>query len=302
MASSPYQTLGDIREAVIKDAKESTGSTFVALVNRWINEGLEQVVFRKKRDWLDTRYTYQVNAAVEEDCSVVENSVTVTFETGTTFFTGVERQFHSKAYNEVYDVASSTLNVVTLSKPYLGDSSTSATGVVFQPHILLSDDIRQVYQVYHQHDAQPLVELGPQQMRDLQASSGVQLGFAKYYSIFGESSGQRRLVLYPYPEEAYTLYIDVNTFATELTSADDEPQLPIQYRQILYWYGLYKLWLYHRNSEQAANALNNFNSMLARIDGEMRAEIEFPQISNSYVRSRRRTRFKAPFDKRLRED
>jgi hypothetical protein len=300
--SSPYQTLGDIRLAIIKDTKETTSSTFVSLVDRWINEGYEQVAFRKKRDWLDEQFTVQVKAKTEATATVTNNSSTVTFATGTTFPTGVELQFQATGFAEVYDVSSATLNVVTLAKPYLGDSSTAATGTVFQPHIILDADIRHVYQVYHQHNDQPLVDVGPQQMRQLQETSGVQYGKAKYFTIFGQSSGQRRLVIYPYPDEAYTIYIDANVYVPELTSSTDEPLMPIQYRQALYWYGLHKAWMYERNYAQAESALANFNSMLTRMDGEMRAEIEFPQISVSYPRSKSFRRFKPRFDPRLRDD
>lgn len=301
-ANSSYKTLGNIALAIVKDVKETTAATFVSQVYRWINEGYEQVNLRKKRDWLDVQYTYQVNAAVEADCTVTENSTTVTFEVGTVFPTGVELQFNNSGYAEVYEVASATLNVVTLSKPYLGETSTAASGVVYQPHILLDSEIRHVYQAYHQHIDQPLVDVGPQQMRSIQESGKVQLDFARYMSIFGQESGSRRLMLYPYPDEAYTLYLDTNIFPAVLTASTDEPEMPMQYRQCLYWYGLHKAWMYHRNYDQAQAALTNFNSMLTRLDGEMRAEIEFPQITVSYPRSKRLRRMKPAFDTRLRDN
>jgi hypothetical protein len=303
-ASSPYSDLSDIRLAIIKDAKETTSSTFVALVDRWINEGHEQVIMRKKRDWLDKQYTITVNAATEATCTVTSASTTVTFAGGTTFPSSVELEFNNKAYPEVYNVSSTLSNVVTLSSAYKGDSSTAASGVVFQPSVILDSDIRTVYQAYHQHNDQPLIMVGPQQMRMIQEQGGVQLGYAQYCSIFGQSTSTagRRLMLYPYPEESYTIYLDTNIFVPELSSSTDEPAIPLQYRQILYWYGLYKLWMYHRNFDMATAALNTFNSMLTRIDGEMRAEIEFPQISVKYLHGRSRRRFKKPFDPRLRDD
>jgi hypothetical protein len=299
--SSSYKTLSNIRTAIIRDAKETTASNMVTLVDRWINEGNEQVTFRKKRDWLDQQFTVQVNAAVQATCSVTNGSSTVTFTGGTTFPAGVELQFWNRGFEEIYNVASSTLNVVTLDKPYLGTTSTAASGVVYQSSILLDSSIRMLYQAYHQFDARPVQDLGPQQMRALQEGHGVDLDYAKFMTIFGQSSGQRRLIIYPYPSAAYTLYLDANTFVDVLSADADEPLIPIQYRQVLYWFGMYKLWLYHRNSEQAANAYAEFERMLAKMDAEMRAEIEFPQISPSYVRSKWLRRFTPPFDPRLRD-
>jgi hypothetical protein len=301
--NSPYKTLSNIRSAVIKDAKEATSSQIVTLVDRWINEGHEQVTLRKKRDWLDQQFTVQLSAAVQETCSVTENSRTVTFTAGTTFPIGAELQFSSRGFEEIYNVASATLNVITLDKPYLGTSNTASSGVVFQPSILLDASIRMVYSGYHQYQPQPLIDVGPQLMRQIQEAGGIQLNEARYMTIFGQNaSGSRRLKVYPYPLNAYTLYLDVNTFPSVLSADADEPQIPIQYRQILYWYGIYKLWLYQRNADQANVALTNFNSMLARIDGEMRAELDFPRISVSYPRRTPLRQFITPFDTRLRDD
>lgn len=304
MASSPYETLSNIRLAVIKDAKESTSTSMVSLVDRWINEGHEQVTLRKKRDWLDEQFTVQVSAAVSASCSVTNGSTTVTFTGGTTFPSSVELGFYVQGFQEIYNVSSATLNVVTLSNAFLGTTNTAATGVVFQKSILIDDDIRTVYQLYHGFEDSTVTDVGPQQMRSIQESGGPQLGYARYFTLFGQnnSTGARRVLLYPYPDEAYTIYIDANTFVPVLTAATDEPVIPMQYRQILYWYGLYKLWLYHRNETQAANAFNSFKEMLRQIDGEMRSEIEFPQITVAYPKARTFRSFRRPFNPLMRDD
>lgn len=304
MADSPYKTLNDIRSAIIVDCKENSSNlTLVAQVDRWINEGHEAVTMRKKRDWLDTQRTLQVNASVEDTCMVTNGSPTVTFATtSTTFVSGVELQFYNKGYDEVYNVLSFVDNVVTLDSPYLGDSSTAVSGVVYQSSIILDDDIRFVYQAYHQHISQPLTDLGPQQMRSLQEANGPDEDYAKFMTLFGQDGeGARRMVIYPNPKVAYTIYIDVNTFVPQLENADDEPVIPMQYRQILYWYGVYKLYMYHRQFDLAAAPLNTFNQWLAKLDGEMRSEIEFPQITVKYPRRTSRRMYRLPFDSRYRD-
>lgn len=302
MPSTPYQTLGQIRVAVVNDAKEQTSANLVTQINRWINEGYEQVVLRKKREWLDTQFVVQLNSAVQGVASVTQNSQLMTFEAGTTFPSGVELIAYNNGFNEVYNVQSATLNVVTLSNDYLGSDNTAANCVVVQPQLILNSNIRHIYQVYHQWSSQPLTEIGPQQMRELQESGGPQLDYAQYCTIFGQdSTGARRLVIYPYPNSAYTLYIDANTYITPLTADGDEPIMPMQHRQILYHFAMYKLFSFHRNDPKAAEHLGNFNTMLTKIDGESRAEIEFPQLQVRYRRARRRNFFPG-FDTRLRED
>lgn len=301
MATSPYQTLGNIRGAVVNDAKEQSSAALVTQINRWINEGYEQIILRKKRDWLDTQFTVQVNSAVEAVATVTLNSQTVTFETGTTFASGIERQFYNTGFNEVYNVSSATLNVVTLSNPYKGETNTAANGIVFQPHIILDSSIRHIYQVYHQYSDQPLIEVGPQMMRQIQERDGPQLEYARYCTIFGQNStGSRRLVIYPYPSAAYTIYIDANTFITPLSGDSSEPIIPMQHRQILYHFAMYKLFSYHRNDAKAGEYLSNFNTMLAKLDGESRVELDFPKLMVSYPKGKRRS-FVPGFDRRLRD-
>lgn len=302
-ANSPYKTLSDIRLAIIKDAKESTSTTFVSLVDRWINEGHEQVTLRKKRDWLDKQFVVQMNGDTQATCTVTNGSPTVTFTPGTTFPSGVELQFNSPTYSEVYNVLSTASNVVTLEKPFLGSTNTAASGIVFQPSVILDGDIRAVYQMYTQHRGQPLTDVGPQQMRAIQEAGKVTLDYPQYFTLFGQDAdGDRRALVYPYPSEDYTLYIDANTYVPVLSAATDEPVIPMQYRQILYHYGLYKLFLYHRNDQKAADAYSAFSGMLARIDGEMRAELDFPQIVPVFPRRTRRGFVGKFFDPNMRDE
>jgi hypothetical protein len=294
--TSPYKTLSNIRLAVIRDAKETTASTMVSLVDRWINEGYEMVGNRKKRKWLDQQFTVQVSAAVDATCRVTNASTAVTFTAGTTFPTGVELQFWNRGFEEIYDVASTTSASLTLAKAYLGTTNTAASGVVFQKSILVDTSIRDIFQIYHQYDTKPLTNIGPQQMRMVQERSGVQLNTASYYSIFGSSSSALRVLLYPYPLDAYTLYLDTNLLPAQMTADTDEPLIPIKFRQMLYWYGSYKLWLYHRNDSNAATALTNFNSLLAQMDGELSPTIDYPQIQVSYIKARTLQQVAPPFD------
>lgn len=304
MASSPYQTLGNIRSAVVNDAKEQSSAGMVTQINRWINEGYEQVILRKKREWLDTQFTIQTMSATQAVCTVTNGSQTVTFETATlgAYSSALEMQFYTTGFNEVYNVTSWTGSTVTLSNPFLGETNTSSMGVFVQQAYILNSSIRSIYQIYHQWNSEPLTDIGPQRMRDIQEAYGPYLNYAQYCTIFGQnSSGDRRLVLFPYPFTAYTLYVDANTYVTPLSGDSSEPVIPMQHRQILYHFALYKLFSYQRNDAKAAEYLANFNTMLSKIDGEARAELDFPQLQVRYHRGKRRTWF-GGFDSRLRED
>lgn len=309
--ATPYFNLGQIRSAVINDAKEASTTGLIAQVNRWINEGYERVAFRKKREWLDKQIVLQTVSCVNAVATVTNGSQTVTFESGTTFqFNPEVRELilWNQGFNEIYNVQSATSNVITLSNPYLGTSNTAANCVVAQKSFFLDSNIRHVWQAYHQWNWSPLKEIGPQVMRDIQEMNGPQTDYAIYSTIFGQSSTasdsstapNRRMLIYPYPDTAYTLYIDVNAYVTPLVNDTDAPIIPQQHRQILYFYAMYKLYSYHRNEPKAAEYMNNFNTMLAQIDGEGKPELDFPQIKVSYPRGVRRAFFPG-FDTRYRE-
>ncbi len=294
--TSPYKTLSDIYSAIIQDAKEATSAKMVSMVTRWINEGYEKLAMRKKRKWLDQTYTVQLNPYTNADCSVASGSATVTFIASTTFPSDIELKFYVPGFQEVYNVSSATTNVVTLDVPYLGTTATAASGIVYQASIIMPDTVRDIYQAYHQYDDQPLTAIGPQQMRALQEGSGQQFGPARFYTIFGDSSNSRRVILYPNPSTAYTIYFDANFNTQSLVATTDEPLVPIKFRQILYWYGIYKLWLFHRNSDQAATALANFNQTLIEMDGEISPTLDYPQLVVAYPRANSLRRFAPGFD------
>ena len=304
MASSPYKTLGNIRSAVVSDAKEQSSTNLITQLNRWINEGYEQVNLRKKREWLDTQFYTQLPAPTEATATVTNGTPTVTFTAGTTFPSSTyERILYNTGYSEIYDVNSTTGLVATLLQNYLGTTNTSANCVVAVKSIILDSSIKEVYRVYHQHSKEPLIIVGPEQFRDIVENYGQNLEKARYATIFGQNntSASKRLMIYPYPDEAYTLYYDAKVNIVPLSADADEPVLLMQERQLLYHYGMYKLYSYHRNDAKASECLNSFNIMLMKIDGEAKAQLDFPQIVVAYKRGRRRS-FLPGFNSGMRED
>lgn len=306
MATSVYETFQDIYEAVIRDAKENTTTTAVVdLVKRYINEGYETVNFRKKRDYLNERYKLSLQGKVASTFNVTEGSSSVTHTgTATLLATTYELGFKVTGFAENYEVSSITSNTVLLDTTYKGDSNTAAAGTLYQRSIILDDDISEVYQVWHDYYHAPLENIGPQKMRELMLERPDTYDKATHFAIFGQdsSTNARRLVIWPYPDENYTLYLDANVFVSELSAEDDEPLIPVQYRQILYWYALAKLFgTYHRNTEREAVAMSNFNVWLAKLDGMDPVSQDYSRMVISYRRPRRYTRGRY-FDPRYREE
>lgn len=303
MANSPYKNLGNIRVAIVNDAKEASSANLVTQVNRWINEGYEQVILRKKRDWLDTTFQVQLPSAVQGVCQVTNGSNDFIFTaTLPTVDTTLGYIVYTTGFNELYYKSTVSGNTVVIQNNYLGSTNTAASGVYTTYSILLDPSVREVYSVYHQWSPSPCTFIGPEQFVELVERGGQQLDYAQYCTIFGQNNDQerKRLMIYPWVNQAYTLNYDANVYVTPLSIDSDEPILPMQYRQILYHFGMYKLFSYHRNDAKASEYLNNFNTMLAKIDGEAKAQLDFPQIQVRYPRGRRRAFFPT-FDSRLRE-
>lgn len=288
MANSPYKTFSNLYTSILQDFKEQTSSSMVTLAKRWINEAQEQVIVRKKRDYLNKTYHFQLQGAKNISCSVTNGSTTVT-NTGTVTLPAITTDYFAfkvDGYEEVYPVASYTASTVTLASAYTGDTNTAASGTMFQTGIDIGADIRSIHKVYHERNNQILVmSKGPEDFKDLVQRDPSYTGFAQMWTLQGYSEqsvvsadNKRKLFVYPYAEEDYTLHVDANIFIPNLTDDTDEPVIPLQYRQILYWYGIMKLGQYHQDADMIQFGMSNYNSWLERLDGEFMPEKDLPRI------------------------
>ncbi len=305
MATSVYATFNDLYTAVLTDAKENTASSnVVENVKRWLNQGQEVVNFRKKRSYLDKRFLLSMSGKVESSYTMTEgSSIAVHTGTATLLSSSLDLGFKISGFEENYEVSSVSGTTVVLTTTYKGNDASAATGVMFQRSIVLDPAISEVYQVWHDYFRQPLTALGPMKMRENQLFYPEQYDYATAWAIFGQDNTveARRLVLWPYPSVDYTVYLDTNVFVDELVLPTDEPIIPLQYRQILYWYALAQLWAFHRNTERKDDAINNFNVWLAKLDGLNEVSEDLPRMIIDYRRPSRAPIGNA-FDRRYRED
>lgn len=300
---SPYKTFSNLYTAVLEDFKETTSSTMVSLVKRWINEGQEQVILRKKRDFLNKTFNYTLEAPTTSTFSITNGSTSVTL-TGTASLPTTSAQEHKfvvQGFDEVYDISSISTGAITLSSAYTGTTSTAVTGTIFQSSVLMDDTIRSVHKVYHDRDGHVILfDKGPEDFRDVVQGDPDLRDFASFWTIFGFDSvavssdvaDQKRLQVYPYPHKSYTLHVDANVDIPSLVNDSDESLLPIQNRQILYWYAMHKLALYHQDVDMARASLENFNTFLRKMDGKLMPGRDLPQIQRDNLRWRGRGRNK----------
>lgn len=304
--TSPYQTFQDLTEAVIHDCKENTASSAVVdLVKRYINEGYEIVNARKKREFLDRTFPVSLEAKQILTVSTTNGaSSIVNIGTAVLPVTTIERGITITGTNEIYQVDSISSNTIYITTSFKGATSTSTGAVLFQRSVLLDENIKEVNQVYHNYYSVPLRNVGPERWNIDALDCPFTYSYAEEFALFGRSISDndvRRMLIYPYPDTAYTLYVDATVQWAELTMATDEPLIPIKFRQILYFYGMAKLWAFHRMFDKADSAMQMFLAWQATLDGLNEESQDYPQLIVDYPRPFRRRSYKT-FDSRYRED
>lgn len=310
-AVTAFHTVGDIIGAVIRDAKES--STTLGLVDqliRYCNEGQEQIYLRKKR-WFSLGKKYVETVAVftpSSGLSVASGSVNVTFLSGTApNSSGNHLYLKVNGNEEVYPITcSATSSLGTLAYGYHGETSTSATGFVYQEGFQLASEIEAVYQVTHGLLHCPLQQLGPEEFYGLTAKDPSMYGTPEFYTVYDveTSAGEWKQSFHYYPSSNEVITLNLFTreqLQAELTLVTDTPSLPFQYRQALYHYTMMKLYDFHRNDSQKAFYAQSFQNYLDKIDAEFYPTQDVARLVVKYARPNRRTLYGRYFDSRMRE-
>lgn len=285
--SAPFQTLQELREAVIEDSKAGSISdtTLQARVERFINQGYQDVIVERKRDFLDDDFFYVLDDDISGTCTVTNGSTTVTYDTSTTVTqtSGYLYKFFAGSTDEIYNVSSinTSTRALTLESAYTGNTDTSATGNLVQSGITLSNNIKTVYQVWHDERFPDVKGIGTQEFNETALRSRQEKGKARYYNVNGrDSASSAYLNFYPYADEEYTLKLHGTTYFSELTDDSDEPLIPPEYRQILYWYAISRVYAnISRNAELYTEARQQYERWLGRMDAELAPFTQEPKLT-----------------------
>lgn len=253
----------------------------VSLVGRYINEGQEVAITRKKRDFLNKTYHYTLEPSYGVICTVNSGSTSVTGFTATVTLpvtSTQEHKFYVVGSQTVYDVSSFNSTTINLASAFTGTTGSASSGIFFQSSVLLDTDIRSIHKVYHDLNGIPRLEMkGYEDIRDVIQKDPQRREYARYASqagydtqnVSGDLANMKRLLIYPYPLIGYTLHVDANIFIPLMVDATDEPIIPLQFRQLLYWYAMAKLGLFHQEADAYQAAMANFTMWLGKMDGEM---------------------------------
>ena len=307
--NSPYQTFKDIRDAVIIDSKAGStlNSALQTQVNRFINEAYQDIITRRKREWLDEDYYFPVDPKQEGTCSVTKDSTTVTFDSSVTLnsTSGYFYNLYVQTTEEVLPVASIAGQTVTLESEYQGETNNSATGVIVQSGLTLPEEIKTVYQVDHDKSGalvnlRGVLDFKERAQRQPQLTAPAQMATVTGVS----SSSEKLLFFYPHPgTQNYTLKVHGSKYFNELVNDDDEPLIPSEYRQMLYHYAISRVYAtISRNETLFSEAAKRYQLWLARLDTEIKPAQDEPSLVydrtfrfiNPFRRFRNRNRFPVP--------
>lgn len=236
--------------------------------------------------------------------TVTPDSTTVTLTNApTTSKTGYF--FATDSFDEVYYISSHTASstTVTLSSPFTGVYSTTATFKIWRDSVALPTNCRETFEVAHGFNRQVLEGVGLQEFRRIVASSPRSSERPCYYTTDdfedpsttgdGETESDRYRVLRIYPSQnsnSTTLYVDYIQDVTPLDLDSDEPLMSISDRIVLFYGAASLSWSRERNPEEAGRCWQLFQNKLAQMAGRNGEDsMDKPQLTpdNRYISTKR---------------
>lgn len=303
----------DIQRAVkselkIQDSETSSDTRIQADINMiYINEvaPLKNWKWLRKNTRLEHKPYFSTGTA-----TVTPDSTTVTLTNApTTSKTGYF--FATDSFDEIYYISSHTASstTVTLSSPYTGTYSTTATFKIWTDAIALPVNCRETFEVRHFFGSSNMEGVGLQEFRRLVSSSKRAAARPEIYTTDdfydpsttgdGETESDRYRVLRVHPSQnsnSTTLEIDYIQDVTALDLDADEPLMPISDRIVLFYGAASLAWSRERNPEEAARCWQLFQNKLASMAAKNGEDsMDKPQLvpDNFYMSQKRQGRFMA---------
>lgn len=303
----------DIQDAIREELKVQSSDTIsVNRIKRVINQVyLQEVVPFARWKWLEGSYRTIHKARYNtETCSVTPGSATVTLSVAPAASVGsfAGKKFAVDGYNEIYIVSAHTAEstTITLSSNYTGNSSSAVGFKIWTDVVDLPTDCRETVDVLHNFHSKPMEGIGLQKFRQLTLLNPRAEAYPSFYytaDFYDPSSGTdelesdryRRMYIHPSINKTdVTLQVDYVKEVTALSSAGDEPAMPVEDRVVLVYGSLARLWKSINNDiEQAQLAKADYNAKLARMAGKVEDSQDPPKLKpdSTYVKTRRAPRF-----------
>ncbi len=184
MAVYQLRTYADIIAAVREEIGiQSTDTTFINRIKRDINTVHQEVQAETKWWWCRGETSVQMPAFYDTGtAALTEDSATVTL-TDAPAYSLKGWKFSNDAFNEIYTVESHTAGSVTvnLADLYSDDTNATASFKFWRDRLPLPTDCKDVINVWHQHQSEPLEPKGLKEFRQIVAANPRAEGKPQYY-------------------------------------------------------------------------------------------------------------------------
>jgi hypothetical protein len=227
-------TFKDLYEDVLKRGHLSVSDAVaLPLVKDWINQRYRQVARMRPWRWLLKRGAITlVEPYADGTVTVSKGSATIT-GSGTDWGSQmVGQRFKVDGFDEVYKIASvASKTSLTLETPYQGSTGSGKSYRILYPEYSLASDFDRLLDPHRSFSPYQLVPVGLMEMNRRWGYHGAE-GRPTHYTL-APQNGSLKLLVYPAPDSAGTLYYDYIQAITELSNDSDEPLIPENYRHIL---------------------------------------------------------------------
>jgi hypothetical protein len=170
MSTYQLKTFADLVAAVREEiGVQSTDTTIVNRIKRDINIAYQEIVAKKRWNWMVGQVDIQLPAYVNTGAaSIVTGSSLVTL-TSAPPSSVAGKMFAIDSYGENYRIESHTAGSLTLklANEWTGTNQTGASFKIWADRLALPTDCKEVTNVYHEYSSVPLTKVGRDELRRL---------------------------------------------------------------------------------------------------------------------------------------
>ena len=312
-AATQYTDLSDLRTGLLNTVRDATGVTATnTLADRYLNIALHDIHIDPGHNWpWASRRAYLLTHAPYTTGTVSITAAARTTVTGVstlwnTAVTGmgfnnarVGGKMTFSGMTEVYEVSVVTDDTtITILNRYTGAALSAASYAYFEDEYALAADFLRPLDMRNFSTDANIPFVGPIEFRRAaprnsrrqkpQIATWIQLGFVS------NTTPRHRVLLYPAPDDEYSIpydYITSNlavssagTEQTQMTATTDEPIIPLAFRHILVLHAAYS-WTLHRKDDTRSQEIKaEYTDLMKRMVGTSNIGQDRPRISVNYMK------------------
>ncbi len=280
----------DIYTDVMNRLKVPTSdSTSLTRVKLWINERYRDIAIQRQWRWLYKEDNILIKAPETTGTATFTKDSATVSGTGTTFTNGSTAYvIKADGSPEIYTISAiGGATSITLNDAFQDTTITGGTFKLYQDTYVLPTDVEDLVQVWHEHYQAPMAPVGLDNMRKAQLRFPDAEGKAVAFTLVEDnSSGTRRMQIYPRPDEQYLMHIKYIQRITRLSNDTDEPLIPKVYRSVLVYGACADLARYHNDQDVAAYYESKYADTVVRMANDTEITDSYPilKVPDKYRR------------------